>query len=66
MEIGQKVRVRRIRDRVPAELVSRLQQSPVGVIKAFKIVDGKGLGVIVQFGNDFSTWFFEDEVQPEA
>lgn len=60
LEIGQKVKVRRLRDRVSQDLVARLGQ--VGVVRQFKMVDGSGVGVVVQFGDDFSTWFFEDEL----
>lgn len=61
MEVGQKVRVRRLRDRVSNEVVSRLGQ--VGTIRDFKMTDGSGVGVLIQFDDKFSTWFFEDEVE---
>lgn len=63
MEVGQKVKVRRIRDRVPAEVVSKIKQNPVGTISAYKMVDGSGVGVVVKFDSNFSTWFFEDEIE---
>ncbi|NER84196.1 MAG: DUF2862 domain-containing protein [Leptolyngbya sp. SIO1D8] len=63
LEIGQKVKVRRLRDRVPQEVVSYLGKS--GVITQFKMVDGSGVGVVVEFDNNFSTWFFEDELSLE-
>jgi hypothetical protein len=62
MEIGQKVRVRRLRDRTSQEVISRLGQT--GIIADYKMVDGSGVGVIVQFDDKFSTWFFEDELEP--
>jgi hypothetical protein len=61
MEVGQKVRVRRLRDRTPQEVVQRLGRT--GVIKDFKMVDGSGVGVVVKFDDNFSTWFFEDELE---
>ncbi|MGI0493034.1 DUF2862 domain-containing protein [Alkalinema pantanalense CENA528] len=61
MEIGQKVRVRRLRDRVPQEVVSKLGK--VGTVKDFKVVDGRGLGRLVQFDDQYATWFFEDELE---
>jgi len=61
MEIGQKVRVRRLRDRVPQEVVKKL--GAIGVIRQFKVVDGKGVGMLVQFDDKYSTWFFEDELE---
>lgn len=64
MEIGQKVRLRRLRDRSPQNLVQRLGQ--IGIIQGFKLVDGKGIGVVVQFEDNYSTWFFEDELQVMA
>lgn len=62
MEIGQRVRVRRLRDRSPKEVVERLGK--FGVIKTFKMVDGSGVGVVVKFEDNFTTWFFEDELEP--
>ncbi|MBW4684354.1 MAG: DUF2862 domain-containing protein [Komarekiella atlantica HA4396-MV6] len=62
MEIGQKVKVFRLRDRVSPPVVKRLGQ--VGSILGYKVTDGAGIGVVVQFDDGFSTWFFEDEIKP--
>jgi len=62
MEIGQKVRLRRLKDRSPANVISYLGK--IGTIKEYKIVDGSGVGLIVQFEDKFATWFFEDELEP--
>ena len=62
MEIGQKVKVYRIKDRVNGSVASKLGQ--VGTIKEYKMTDGSGVGVIVQFDDRTATWFFEDEIQP--
>ncbi|MBF2029945.1 MAG: DUF2862 domain-containing protein [Oscillatoriales cyanobacterium C42_A2020_001] len=64
MEVGQKVRVRRLRDRVSDVIAKRLGQ--VGTIQDFKMTDGSGVGVLVQFEDKFATWFFEDEIEPAA
>jgi hypothetical protein len=61
MDIGQKVRVRRLRDRVPTEVVQKLGQT--GVVRDFKVVDGRGIGMLVQFDDRYATWFFEDELE---
>ncbi len=61
MEIGQRVKVFRLRDRVSPTLVKRLGQ--VGTIKAFRMTDASGVGVVVQFEDNFTTWFFEDELK---
>lgn len=63
MEIGQTVKVRRLRDRISAEVVDRIKKNPKGTVKGYKMVDGSGVGVVVQFEGGFSTWFFEDEVE---
>ena len=64
MEIGQKVKVRRVRQQIPASIISRLKQNPIGTIKDFKMVDGSGIGFLVQFEESVGTWFFEDELEP--
>jgi hypothetical protein len=64
MEIGQKVRIRRLRDRVAKNVELKLGQT--GTICDFKMTDGSGVGVLVQFEDKFSTWFFEDEVETAA
>lgn len=61
MEIGQKVKVCRLRDRTSEDVIKRLGQS--GVIKGFKMVDGSDVGFVVEFDDKFSTWFFPDEVE---
>ncbi len=61
MEIGQQVKVCRLRDRVSPPIVKRLGQ--VGIVKGFKVLDGMNLGVVVQFEDEFATWFFEDELR---
>lgn len=62
MEIGQKVKVYRLRDRVSPNVVSKLGK--VGTIKGYKMTDGSGVGFVVQFDDNSSTWFFEDELKP--
>jgi hypothetical protein len=61
MEIGQKVRIRRLRDRVPQDVIGKLGKT--GTVRDFKMTDGSGVGVLVQFDDQFATWFFEDEVE---
>lgn len=61
MEVGQKVRIRRLRDCVSELVAKRLGQ--VGTIQDYKMTDGSGVGVLVQFEDKFATWFFEDEIE---
>jgi hypothetical protein len=62
MEIGQKVKICRLREKVPAEIIKKAQQEQTGVIKSFKMTDGSGVGVFVEFPDSTTSWFFEDEV----
>lgn len=61
LEIGQKVKVCRIRDRVSGDVAGLLGKT--GEIKQYKMVDGSGVGVVVEFAEKVSTWFFEDELK---
>jgi hypothetical protein len=61
MEIGQKVKVYRLRDRVSSDIVDKLGKT--GTIKDFKMTDGSGVGVIVEFDDRTAIWFFEDEIK---
>lgn len=64
MEIGDKVRIRRLRDRVSQKVMEKLGK--VGTVSGYKMVDGKGLGRLVEFDDKYTTWFFEDELETAA
>ena len=64
IDIGSKVRVTRVRDRIPAALVELLKQDSTGTVIDFRTVDGKGIGVVVQLSDGSTSWFFEDEIAP--
>ncbi|MBD2098761.1 DUF2862 domain-containing protein [Trichocoleus sp. FACHB-591] len=61
MKVGQKVQLRRLRDRVPPAVISKLGQT--GTIRDFRMVDSSSVGVLVEFDDKFATWFFEDEIE---
>lgn len=61
MNTGQKVRVRKIRDVVEANIGRKLGE--VGTVVGSKIVDGSDIGVIIQFEDKTSAWFFEEELE---
>jgi Protein of unknown function (DUF2862) len=61
MEIGQKVKVFRLRDRVPNSVAQKLGK--IGTIEGYKVTDGGGIGIVVKFEDNTSTWFFEDEIK---
>ncbi|MFM7394692.1 MAG: DUF2862 domain-containing protein [Cyanobium sp.] len=62
--IGSKVRVTRVRDRIPADLVAALKADATGTVKNFRLTDGKGIGVVVELAGGATTWFFDDEIVP--
>jgi len=62
IEIGQKVKVYRLRDRVSQDVIGKLGKT--GTVKEFKMTDGSGIGAVVAFEDRTATWFFEDELKP--
>jgi len=62
ISIGSRVRVTRVRDRIPATLVATLKDDPTGTVTDFKMTDATGVGVVVTLSNGSSCWFFEDEI----
>ena len=62
--IGSKIRVSRVRDRIPQNLVNLLKEDSSGTVTDFRTVDGKGIGVEVELSNGSTCWFFEDEIVP--
>lgn len=63
MEIGQKIKVIRLKEKVPSEIIEKVKQGQEAEIKAFKMTDGSGVGVFVEFPDSTTSWFFEDEVK---
>jgi hypothetical protein len=64
VQIGSRVRITRVRDRIPAELVQTLQSDATGTVRDFKMTDGNGVGVVVELSDGSSGWFFDDEIAP--
>ncbi len=62
MEIGQKVKVVRLRDALGAGGI-QVKLGQTGTISDFKMTDGSGVGFVVKFDDGTSTWFFEDEIK---
>ncbi len=62
MEVGQKVKVVRLRDRLSSGSTAK-KLGQVGTIIDFKITDGMGIGAVVKFDDNSATWFFEDELK---
>jgi len=64
ISIGSKVRITRVRDRIPADLVAALKSDPTGTVKDYRLTDGTGVGVVVELANGAPSWFFDDEITP--
>lgn len=65
LTLGAKVKVMRLRDRVPQAMVDNLRESPQsnrGEVTDFRMTDGSSIGVMVTFPDGRSSWFFSDEV----
>ena len=62
ISIGTKVRVTRVRDRIPAGLVASLKADPTGTVKGYRMTDGTGVGVVVELADGTTSWFFDDEI----
>jgi hypothetical protein len=64
INVGSKVRIARVRDRIPADLVSALKADATGTVKGFRTVDGQGIGIVVELAGGQTAWFFDDEITP--
>jgi hypothetical protein len=64
ISIGSQVRITRVRDRIPADLVAILKSDATGTVRDFRVTDGNGIGVVVDLNGGGSTWFFDDEISP--
>lgn len=59
-KIGDKVRVQKLTDIGQDGATDFVGK--VGVLRAYRIVDGSGVGCLIDFGNEESVWFFEKEL----
>jgi len=50
------------KDRLTKETIDAINVSSLGKISAFRITDGKGIGVVLRLSNGKEQWFFEDEI----
>lgn len=64
INLGTTVKVTRVRERIPQDLVNRLKANNVGEVTGFQMTDGSGIGVVVTFPDGDSCWFFDDEITP--
>ena len=64
VKIGNSVQVNLelSKDRLTKETIDAINVSSLGKISAFRITDGKGIGVVLKLSNGKEQWFFEDEI----
>ena len=51
------------KDRLSSKTLNAIKDSSSFKIKDFRLTDGKGVGVIVEFSNGEEEWFFENEIE---
>ena len=51
------------RDRLSSNTLNAIKESSSFKVKDFRLTDGKGVGVIVEFSNGEEEWFFENEIE---
>ncbi len=64
LRVGSKVRVNldSVKERIPGNLVELLKKDPRGTLVDFKMTDGMGIGVVLEFSDGTISWFFENEI----
>ena len=51
------------KDRLTSKTLNSIKESTSFKVKDFRLTDGKGVGVIVEFSNGEEEWFFENEIE---
>jgi len=51
------------KDRLSSKTLNAIKESSSFKVKDFRLTDGKGVGVIVEFSNGDEEWFFENEIE---
>ena len=51
------------KDRLSSKTLNAIKESSSFKVKDFRLTDGKGIGVIVEFSNGEEEWFFENEIE---
>ncbi len=61
IKAGDKVRIRSIMERGQSETNARAGQ--LGTVLTRRVVDGSGVGYVVEFEDGSTQWFFEKELE---
>ncbi len=51
------------KDRLSSTTLNAIKDSSSFKVKDFRLTDGKGVGVIIEFSNGEEEWFFENEIE---
>jgi len=51
------------KDRLSSKTLNAIKASDSFRVKDFRLTDGKGVGVVVEFSNGEEEWFFENEIE---
>jgi len=51
------------KDRLSPKTLNAIKESASFKVKDFRLTDGKGVGVIIEFSNGEEEWFFENEIE---
>ena len=51
------------KDRLSSKTLNAIKNSSSFKVKDFRLTDGKGVGVIVEFSDGQEEWFFENEIE---
>tara|TARA_Y100001970_G_C14248647_1_gene870147 strand:+ start:2097 stop:2321 length:225 start_codon:yes stop_codon:yes gene_type:complete len=65
VKIGSRVKINlsKVRDRIPTSLADQLSSNEQGTVIGYKMTDGRGIGVVVQFKEGGKSWFFQEEIE---
>ena len=65
VKIGSPVKINAnlSKDRLSSKTLNAIKDSSSFKVKDFRLTDGKGVGVIVEFSNGEEEWFFENEIE---
>ena len=58
-----KINVNLSKDRLSSKTLNSIKESSSFKVKDFRLTDGKGVGVIIEFSNGEEEWFFENEIE---
>tara|TARA_Y100000589_G_scaffold192368_1_gene182136 strand:+ start:142 stop:528 length:387 start_codon:yes stop_codon:yes gene_type:complete len=51
------------KDRLSSKTLNLIKESSSFKVKDFRLTDGKGVGVVVEFSSGEEEWFFENEIE---